>query len=175
MNFIEYDFSDRQIQENARSLGLEDKSKRLQARKALEAAGKRAVLILIEALKNGNHYARHEAAEALATIKQPSSAGALVEALEDEDHDVRWSAMKALIALDQDALEPLVSALRDCFDSVYLREGAHHILNSLKKGSCLERQHLEILKALEGISPASTVPWAAQKAWDELYGPKAKK
>lgn len=175
MNFIQYDYSDRQIQETARSLGLEDAEKRTQARKALEAAGKRAVLTLIEALKNGNHFARLEAAKALAHIKETSSAGALVEALEDENHDVRWAASEALIALDQDGLEPLVSALRDCFDSVYLREGARHVLKALKHESCLEGPLLDVVKALEGISPASTVPWAAQKAYDELYGSGAKK
>ncbi len=174
MNFIQYDYSDRQIQETARSLGLEDKTKRLQARKSLEAAGKRAVLILIEALQNGNHFARMEAAKALESIREPSAAGALVAALEDEDHDVRWAAMDALIALEQDAIEPLLRSLMNCFDSIHLQEGARHVLNSLKD-TCLERPVVEVLKALKGSSAAAEVPWAAQKAWDELYGPRAKK
>ncbi len=174
MNYVQYDYSDHQIQETARSLGLEDKAKRLQARKSLEAAGKRAVLILIEALQNGNHFARMEASKALETIREPSAAGALVAALEDEDHDVRWAAMDALIALEQDAIEPLLRSLMNCFDSVHLQEGARHVLNSLKE-TCLERPVVEVLNALKGGSPAAEVPWAAQRAWDELYGPKAKK
>ncbi len=174
MNFIQYDNSDRQIQETARFLGLEDTEKRLQARKSLEAAGKRAVLILIEALQNGNHFARVEAAKALETIQEPSSAGALVSALEDQDHDVRWAAMKALIALDQYALEPLLKQLITCFESPHLREGARHILKELKQKSCLEAPVVQVLTALEGIAPETSVPWAAEEAWEVLYGPRKK-
>ena len=175
MNFIQYDSIDRQIQETARSLGLSDKARRLEARKSLETAGKRAVLILIEALLNGNNLARKEAADALAYIQEPSSAGALVVALEDDDHDVRWAAMKAIIALDQDGVEPLLRALIKDFSSAHLREGARHILNTMKQNSCLESPILPVLKALEGIEPAATVPWAAQRAWEELYGPQKKR
>jgi HEAT repeat protein len=175
MNYTEYDITDRQIQETARSLGLADEKKRLQARKSLEAAGKRAVLILIEALQNGNQYARREAATALAYIKPPNAARALVGALKDDDHDVRWASMKALIALDQEAIEPLLLALTKDFASVHLREGAKHILNRMKQDSCLENPLLGVLQALEGLQPTATVPWAAETAWEELYGPKKKK
>ena len=174
MNSIKYELPDPQIQETLRNLGLQDESKRLRARRSLEAKGKKAVLVLIEALKNGNWMARKEAAIALAHIKEPSSAAALVAALKDQDHDVRWMAMKALIALDQDGLEPLLLALTRDFDSVHLREGARHILKTLKHDSCLESQFLDLLKALESLEPTATVPWAAEKAWEELYGPKKK-
>jgi len=175
MNSIEYELPSHQIEETARSLGLSDENKRLQARRSLEAAGKKAVLILIEALLNGNRFARREAAEALATIKEKSTARALVVALEDADHDVRWAAMKALIALDQDGLEPLLLALTRNFDSAQLREGARHILNTLLKNSCLESPLLPVLEALEGMEPAATVPWAAERAWERLYGPGKKR
>ena len=175
MNSIEYDLSDRQIQETAKSLGVSDEKKRSQARKALEAAGKKAVLILLEALQNGNRLARHEAALALEYIKAPVAARALVNALQDDDHDVRWASMKALIALDQDGIEPLLQALTTDFSSAHLREGAKHILKQMKQDSCLENPLLGVLQALEGIEPTATVPWAAEKAWEELYGPKKKK
>jgi HEAT repeat protein len=174
MNSIKYELPDPKIQETLRNLGLPDESKRLQARRSLEAEGKKAVLVLIEALKNGNWMARREAAIALATIKEPSSATALVAALKDQDHDVRWMVMKALIAFDQDGLEALLLGLTRDFDSVYLREGARHILKTLKHASCLESPMLDVLKALEGLEPASTVPWAAEAAWEELYGPGKK-
>ena len=174
MNFIQYDSTDRQIQETAKSLGLSDKSKRLEARRSLEAAGKRAVLILIEALLNGNNLARKEAADALAYIKEPSSAGALVVALEDEDHDVRWAAMKAIIALDQDGVESLLLALIKDFSSAYLREGARHILNTMRQNSCLESPILPVLKALEGIQPAATVPWALKRPGKSCTAPRKK-
>ena len=147
----------------------------MEARKSLEAAGKKAVLILIEALLNGNNLARKEAADALAFIKEPSSAGALVVALEDDDHDVRWAAMKAIIALDQDGIESLLQGLIKDFSSAHLREGARHILNTMRQNSCLEGPLLPVLKALEGIEPTATVPWAAEAAWEELYGPNKKR
>ncbi len=172
MKSVEYNPHNRQINENAKSLGLPEKTKRTEARLALEAAGKRSALILIEALLNGNRLARREAAEALATIKEPTTAKALVMALEDDDHDVRWTAMKALIGLDQDALEPLLQALMKDFGSVQLREGAQHILNALKKDSCLEKPIADVLDALKGVEPAVTGPWVAQAAWESLYGPK---
>ncbi len=174
MKSIEYNPHNRQINETAKALGLPEKTKRTEARRSLEAAGKRSALILIEALLNGNRLARREAAEALAAIHEPTTAKALVMALEDEDHDVRWAAMKALIALDQEAVEPLLEALMKGFGSVRLREGAKHILNSLKKDSCLEQPLVDVLEALKGIEPAVTVPWAAQTAWEILYGPQKK-
>jgi hypothetical protein len=174
MNVMEYESPEHQIQETVKILGLSDEAKRLQARRSLEALGRKAVQFLAEALKNGNRLARREAAEVLATIKDPSIAESLVAALEDEDHDVRWTAMKALIALDQDGLEPLLLALMRDFNYAHLREGARHILNTLKKVSCLESPFLDVLEALESIEPVATVPWAAESAWEELYGPRKK-
>ena len=174
MNSIDYGLPDRQIQETAKTLGLADETKRLLARRALEAAGKKAVPVLIEALFKGNSIARREAAEALVTIKDASTAPALICTLEDDDHDARWAAMKALVALDQDGLEALLVALMMDFTSVYLREGARHVLNELKDKSYLEAPFLKVLQALKGIEAAVTVPWAAEKAWEELYGPGKK-
>jgi HEAT repeat protein len=174
MNSVDYGQSDRQIQETVKLLGLSDESKRRQARRELEIAGKKAVPILIEALFHGNSIARREAAEVLVTIKDAATAPALVCTLEDEDHDARWAASKALIALDQEGLEPLLLALMVDFTSVHLREGTRHVLKTLKNASCLENPLLEVLKALEGLQPTATVPWAAEKAWEELYGPGKK-
>ncbi len=150
-------------------LGLADEAKRLQARRSLELAGKKAVPVLIEALFKGTSIARREAAEALVTIRDARTAPALICTLEDDDHDARWAAMRALVALDQAGLEALLKALMEDFSSVYLREGARHVLNELKEKSHLEAPLLNVLEALKGIQPAVTVPWAAEKAWEELY------
>jgi HEAT repeat protein len=152
-------------------LGSLDESERLKARLALIREGSEVVSALIQTLSTGNPHARWETARALAVIKDPSAAEALVSALEDEDHDVRWAAMKALIGLNRDGLEPLLQALIRDFDSVWLREGAHHVLKVLKKQSQLRQPSLHVLQALEGTEPEYAVPRAAEAAWESLFGP----
>jgi HEAT repeat protein len=154
-----------------KALGSLTGSERLKARLALIREGSVAVPALIQVLSIGNLHARWEAAKALAIIKDPSAANALVQSLQDEDHDVRWAAMKALIALQRDGLEPLLQALMKDFESIWLREGAHHILNVLKKQQQLRQPSLSVVQALEGIEPEATVPKAAEKAWESLFGP----
>jgi HEAT repeat protein len=150
-------------------LGSSDESERRNARLSLIREGNAAVPALIEALCIGNTHARWEAAESLAVIRPPSAAPALVRALEDEDHDVRWAAMRALIGLDRKGLEPLLQALIHDFDSVWLREGAHHILNVLKRKRELREPSLRVLRALDGLVP-ETVSLAAEAAWERLFG-----
>ena len=143
----------------------------LQARLMLIRAGAMAVPALIQGLSNGNPHTRWEAACALTVIKDASAAAALLHALEDENHDVRWAAMEGLIALGRAGLEPLLQALMQDFDSVWLREGAHHILNVLKKQRQLRQPILWVLQALDGVEPEVTVPWAAKSARESLFGP----
>ena len=58
------------------------------------------------------------------------------------------------------------------FDSAWLQEGAHHILHVLKNISRLNTPMLKVFRALEGVEPGYTVPWAAKTAWESLFGPK---
>jgi HEAT repeat protein len=152
-------------------LGSAIGSERLKARLSLIREGTPAVPALIKLLRGGNAHARWEAAVALETIRDPSAASALVCALEDDDHDVRWAAMKALIALDRVGLESLLRALMQDFDSVWLREGARHILHELKKQRQLRQPSLGVLQALDGLEPGVAVPLAAEAAWEKLFGP----
>jgi hypothetical protein len=154
-------------------LGSLDGSKRLKARKLLIKEGVNAVPGLIQALSSGNWHIRWGAAKVLAQTRDRKAASALVRALEDEDHDVRWAAMEALITLDRAGLEPLLRALMKDFDSVYLLEGAHHILHVLKDRGRLGKPMIKVFKALEGVEPEVTVPWTAEAAWESLFGPKS--
>jgi HEAT repeat protein len=172
VNSLELELPDQRYQEAARNLGTADETERIEARKALLAAGKDARPVLVNLLANGNKQARLEAATALGTLKNKEAAPALVRALENEDHDVRWAVRKALINLGGDGLEPLLIALMHAFDCIWLREGAHYILNDLKKKGELRPPLLKVLHALEGIEPAFAAPWAAEKAWEALFGPK---
>ena len=74
---------------------------------------------------------RREAARALANIGDPSAAPALVGTLDDDKAAARWLAGEALINMGRDALAPLVRGLEGNSDSIWFRDGAHHVLRSL--------------------------------------------
>jgi hypothetical protein len=70
-----------------------------------------------------------------------------------------------------DGLEPLLEALICDADSVWLREGAHHVLhamhdNGLEHEVCAIAE--QVLCALEGPEPAVEVPGVAGSALEKL-------
>jgi HEAT repeat protein len=136
---------------------------RQRARRDLVVIGRPAVAPLIKALTDPNDDVRWEAAKALGQISDPAAAPALVNALEDEVSAVRWLGAEGLIALGRGGLVPLLQALEQRSDSVWLREGAHHVLHDLARGD-LEDVLSPVLAALEDIEPAIEVPWAARAA-----------
>ena len=138
------------------------------ARQALIHMDGAAVPALIPLLSDYDAHTRWEAAKALGEIHDPRSAPALVGALEDEDIGVRWTAMEALIAMQRNSLRPLLQALTQRFHSVWLREGAHHILHALKAEGRLTKSELKVFDALEGLEAEMAVPWAAEKALEEM-------
>ena len=129
---LEKSTSERDIAFLINELGDPNGSKRQHAREALIAIGTPAVHDLIVALSNPNDQVRWEAAKSLYDIRDIAAAPALVELLEDENIGVRWAASEALIDLGQAAVPPILEALWKRFDSVWLREGAHHVLHVLK-------------------------------------------
>ena len=149
------------------ALSSHDDGVRMQARHSLVAMGKAAVLSLTEALKNNNNLMRWEAAKALGEIGDPKAAPALVKALENEDFDVRWLAAIGLIGMNIKGLKPLLHALMEQGDSVFLREGAHHVIHDLAKGG-LRKYLAPVLAALEGIEPTAEVPKTAFHALEML-------
>jgi len=141
---------------------------RQRARLALEDIGTPVVPDLIQTLSCPNSHARWEAAKALAVIPDPRAAETLVKTLEDEDISVRWAAADALIALARSGLEPLLRALTKDFSSIWLREGAHHVLHQLKKRNFLTPKEIKVFEALEHLAPEMEVPWAAERALEAL-------
>lgn len=150
--------------------GLQRKS----ARRQLEKYGKYVTPFLIGVLKSKNVDARWEAAKALIAIKDPVAADALAEALMDEDFEIRWLAAEALIALGKDAVEPLLRKLLSHYDSTYLRIGAHHVMEFLKKAKSLEDDTEKVLDELCAIAPPEPYPRAAKRALDALRRKKKK-
>ena len=157
------------IKSSIANLRSEDGIVRHKARETLTLIGKQAVRQLIPLLKDPNDDVRWEAAKALAEIADPRAASELVATLEDHNFGVRWLAAEGLIALGQDALIPLLEALIKRSDSVWLREGAHHVLHDLSKGDLdLKDLVAPVIAGLEGVDPEIEVHEPVLEALEQL-------
>jgi HEAT repeat protein len=155
------------INELIASLGDHDGLVRQRARHSLVAIGRPTAPALVEALTDPNGHRRWEAAKALGAIRAPLAAPALVRAMEDQDFGVRWLAAEGLIGLKRAGLAPLLQALANHPDSVFIREGAHHVCRMLVDHD-LHDLVAPVLAALDGVEPVLEVPPAARAALDEL-------
>ena len=151
------------------NLRSEDGIVRHKAREALTLIGRQAVGQLIPLLKDVEDDVRWEAAKALADVADARAASELVATLEDHNFGVRWLAAEGLIAIGRDALIPLLKTLIKKPDSVWLREGAHHVLHDLSKTS-LKNLLTPVLAGLEGVYPEIGVYEPALKALQGLRG-----
>jgi HEAT repeat protein len=97
-------------------------------------------------------YVRWEAAKALSEIGDPGAAPTLVKVLEDHDSGIRWMAAEGLIRTEQAGLLPLLEALLDHSQSIWLREGADHVLKVLARNEKLPPQVEPVLQALHGAA-----------------------
>ena len=169
-NWSEFAYHHDDAQAIERLLGLlcsDDLQERWSARMSLVRIGTPTVPHLIEALTGSRECTRWEAAKVLNDLRVPRAAPALVRALEDRSFGVRWLAAEGLIGLRRDGLAPLLEALVEQPDLVWLREGAHHVLRSLV-GRGLDVHIMPVIKALEGVDPSLEVPPAATVALAEL-------
>ena len=140
---------------------------RVDARDYLVSMEEKAVPHLTEALKSDKQRVRWEAAKALATIGDPAASQSLINALEDKIFDVRWIAAEGIITIGREALIPLLSALTKRGDSLWLREGAHHVIHDLMRED-LKEVFGPVLDAIGKPEGELTVPLAAEKALAEL-------
>jgi HEAT repeat protein len=145
--------------------------KRHAAREQLEEIGTPAVPFLIKALQSPSEHARWEAAKALNKIADVRAAKALVHTLEDEKGAVRWLAATALVNLGRSALVPLLRGLEGHSDSIWFRDGAHHVLRSLVREGVAD-EAVPVLEALENLEPRIEAPIAAYHVLEELRGRK---
>lgn len=161
--------ADVDVEALSKELRSKDGLVRRRARQALVDIGQPAVPVLERELSSPIDHARWEAAKALCEIHAPKAAPALVNRLEDDSFSVRWLAAEALISLDRDAVIPLLEALVHRPGSVWLRQGAHHVLR------VLYRQNPDpvlqpVLAALEHVEADLEVPIAAEGALNQLEG-----
>ena len=110
---------------------------------------------------------RWKTAKTLGQIGDPTAIQALIKALEDKMFDVRWLAAEGLISIGGKALIPLLRNLMDHSDSLWLREGVHHVLHDLDNPGINEVLQ-PVLVALEGFEPSVDAPLAADIALKAL-------
>ncbi|OGO65814.1 MAG: hypothetical protein A2030_04990 [Chloroflexi bacterium RBG_19FT_COMBO_50_10] len=140
----------------------------MHARQALICIGKSALPELTNALFGINSQLRWQVIKVLEGIQDISAASALVECLKDENAGVRWAASDALISLSQAAIPPLLEALTHDSDSIWLRQGAHHILHVMKDAGRLHQAEENVFEALEDVEPSVAVSWVAEKALEAI-------
>jgi len=140
---------------------------RVDAREYLVSMKDKAVPQLTEALRSDNQWVRWEAAKALSKIGDPAASQALINALEDKMFDVRWIAAEGLIVIGRKALIPLLATLTKKGDSLWLREGAHHVIHDLMRED-LKSVFGPVLDAIEKPQGKLEVPLSAEKALGEL-------
>jgi hypothetical protein len=141
-----------------------DGTERQHAREALGRIGRYVVPSLIQLLSQRNEHTRWEACKTLGRIGDPSAGLALTEALCDEDMDVRWVAAEALAALEHNSIEPLLILLEQHFDSIIVRESAHHVLHLLKREFCFHESIEAVYDALANNVPTPRLAIAAMGA-----------
>jgi HEAT repeat protein len=147
-------------------LGDANLLKRQRARLLLVHRDRASVPALLEALKSPNVHTRWEAVNALGDIRAPETAPELIDMLMDEDTGVRWAAMESLIRMGRCALRPLLERFIKDFDSLWLREGVHHILRVLKDRHALNKRERILFKELDRQTiPGIESGWTSEQAW----------
>jgi hypothetical protein len=157
------------IAELVNSLASPSAMVRERARASLVAIGKPAVPLLVPLLSHRATHVRWEAGKALCEIADPLAASALVDSLEDREADVRWVASEALIALGRSGLQPLLAALLRRANSLWFRDGVHHVCHTLASRRRLGPILRPVLAALRESEPEMAVPLAAYTALLKLY------
>jgi len=150
-----------------KDLSHKDATKHRSAREALVEIGRPAVPHLTKALLTGKDWTRWESAKALGEIGDAEAVPALVEALREKSFDVRWLAAKGLINIGWRSITPLIESLIQHADSVWMRDGSHHVLHALSHGQFNEPLQ-PIIKSLEGVEPAVEIPHVGRTVLEEL-------
>lgn len=132
-------------------LGNEDGRVREKARRALVKMGAPAIDYLTELVYAKKDRLRWEAIKAMGQIADPVTAPFLINAFEDDDPGVRWLAAEGLINLGPVVVEPVVKAVVERIDSVFIRAGAHHVLNELNR-ALMDKQILDLLHVLRNTT-----------------------
>jgi len=135
---------------------------RQMARHNLVKIGHNAIEPLYKLLSSPKHMTRWEAIKAIEQMGDPYATPYLIAALQDDKFDIRWIAAEGLIRIGIPCLKPLMKQIVEDSDSVFIREGAHHILKDFEsKGIFVDK--FGIIDKLENLSDISSLHVIAEK------------
>jgi HEAT repeat protein len=161
--------NDKQIESKIKllidKLRSQDGSIRKQARHELVEIGSAAISELAQHIETKKHNFRWEIVKTLEQIADPQSAPYMIKLLEDEEFAIRWLAAEGLIRMGSDAIKPLLEALIHQSDSVFMREGAHHVLYALEDDQLVDArsQIRDLMNHLKKVSSVEDVPILASR------------
>lgn len=145
---------------------------RQKARNALVTIGEPALDALVKAFEDKSDIMHWEVAKALSQIGSAKAAETLIQALEDKEFSIRWIGAEGLIHVGKDGVMELLKALTERADSVWLREGAHHVFHDLIHRKLVDSKTSEqlslVLEALNHGDPVTETSGAAHKALEIL-------
>lgn len=145
---------------------------RQKARHALVTIGEPALDALVKAFEDKSDVMHWEVAKALSQIGSAKAAQTLIQALEDKEFSIRWIGAEGLIHVGQEGVLELLKALTERADSVWLREGAHHVFHDLVHKKLVDAKTNEqlsmVLEALNHGDPVTETNGAAHKALESL-------
>ncbi len=149
-------------------LGSKDGTVRQEARQTFVEMGTDAVDFLAELIDVPTDIIRWEAIKALGQIADPLVVPLLIDALEDDWDSVRWLAAEGLINIGNASVVPLLEQLRDRYDSVLLREGAHHVFKELSYQQHGLQEIVPLLALLDGSGVKSEIPFSVKDVLEKV-------
>jgi HEAT repeat protein len=141
---------------------------RQKARYELIDIGKPVIEYLVGLQYLSNIHLRWEAIKTLSQIADPDSIPILINALENNHFDVRWLAAEGLIEIGKESIKPLLEAIVTNQDSIFMREGVHHVLKGLKAAKLFNDKH-KIIEQLENPNAESTLAFTAKHILESGY------
>ena len=113
--------------------------------------------------KNLSELSREQAIHELKNFPEPAVIARLIQTLDSDDGGIRWAASSTLIEFGEAALRPLLMALVEGHDSVWLREGAYRVFHDTHNYK-VQQATGDLVKALKGPAAESTTTDAAARA-----------
>jgi HEAT repeat protein len=138
---------------------------RKSARQKLEKIGLNVLPEIHKLLRTKDKQLRWEAAKVLETLGSSSSINTFISLLQDENSDIRWIASEGLIRVGRDSIVPLLQEAIEKGDSVFVLNGAHHVLKHLFTKE-ENKQFKELLHTLKSTNETALV--APVKAMEAL-------
>ena len=155
------------IKDNILKLADKNGLVREKARKLMVKIGRPAIDYLAELENHPKAIARWEAVKTLGEIRDPLAAPLLINALDDPSGGVRWLAAEGLAALRETGLAAILEALVIYPETVYLRQGAHHILVRIAE-TTKDQAIDEMIRILNEPDAAYKIPLLARPYLEKI-------